>query len=404
MSTTPTPCTPCTIHGASAETHCLTCDARICAACVAVVEERCPPCAHQHRRKARIVRSAAAGVGTLVVGSFVALLIVSGGISRATPKAVAPPPKPAGPPPFDYGTHHYTVENTQARLDKDPCNKSHALKLGETLNQAGDHARALALVTGWEPRCGAWPRLLWVAQHAHEQRREWEKAAGIATRLIASRPDDSDYWWWRGRDHVELGLDEQALIDLWQSLANQPNGFAANLLDKMARKNPEHACGAAFALQRFIEARPERAGRWATARRSELYVAGDCARLAGRGRTDIRHAASAPSIITTARLNGKPFTLVVMESAGHTVLTRSIGEAIGAEPTGRKIQVQVLGETLEAQLAMVKSFSVGGASAAEVQVALVDRLPGQITGLVGQTFLHRFQVSHVAAGLRLVAY
>ncbi|MBI3185009.1 MAG: RDD family protein [Myxococcales bacterium] len=294
--------------------------------------------------------------------------------------------------------------HTEAAIDGVQCNKRRALELGERLNRDGDHGAALLLVERFLGRCGEWPRLLWVSMVAREQRGEWKEAALVATQLIEDAPEDSDFWWWRGQANAERGEYEQAASDYHQSMANRPNGFAAGRYAKWAEEKLARPCEAAFALQYWLEQRPDQEEDWALERRSELFLAGGCDKLAGRGKATLRFEPGQPVVKVAARLNGKPAQLVISGRTSYTLVGSAFASRIGLKPSEQPaIEVRAAGKMVPARLVELDRLGLGKASAERLRVAVVEELPEGTDAILGVNFFWRFLVTAEPDGLLLSA-
>ena len=282
------------------------------------------------------------------------------------------------------------------------CDKRKALRVGERMNREGEFETAVGFVSGFTQRCGRWPRLLWVSIHAHGELGQWQQAAQDATAVIEADPEDSDYWWWRGRAYANLKQYEQAAADYHQSMANRPNGFAASRYAEWAQQGLQRPCEAAFALQAWVEQNPDETEEWVDAEVSRLFLAGNCARLAGQGKTKARFDPGAPEARVKAVIQGKPVTLVARSRAPYTVVDRAFAESVGlkvdAAPT---VRLRVAGEDVQARIVNLGEVRVGDAATVELPAAVVDRLPEGTQGILGVNFLWRFSTGDDGESLAL---
>ncbi len=275
------------------------------------------------------------------------------------------------------------------------CDKRRVLQLGDRLNRDGRYEAAIALVKRHEEKCGAWPRLLWVSLYAHQERGEWKKVTELATRLIDDAPHDSDFWWWRGEAFAELGQYEQAAADYHQSMANQPNGFAAGRYARWVDAELKRPCEGAFALGYWMDLRPDDFEDWAPEERARLYLAGRCDELLGRGKAVLKLSPGAP--VSTAKLdvNGKAGVVSLTQPAGYTLLSSAFAAKAGVDASSaNEIQVRTGGEWKKAKLVTLKEVRFGQATSREVLAAVVDALPDGIDAVLGVNLAWRFKVQN----------
>jgi hypothetical protein len=285
-------------------------------------------------------------------------------------------------------------------LAADSCNKKKALELAEILNRAGDHRGAIAVVEDFDDRCGRWHRLLWAEAYAREQLEDWQGAASIDTVLINHDPADSDFWWWRGRARLKLRDWPRAEADLRQSMTNRPNRFAASFF--ASDIGDHNACAAAFALQFFAE-RSARLTASLASKRTKYYVAGDCENLEGQGSHAIAFDPAAPVAAVSARVNGRRGSFILDPAAAYVTLSRDFADQAAISPGPALEGVLVLGDVLPAAAASAEEIAVGRARAPRVPVAITTALPGDVDGLIGQSFLWRFAAKRDGRRLRIRA-
>ena len=345
-----------------------------------------------------------AGIAGVVVAGVVAALILSQPEDKPAEVQTTEPERELEPeldqPKFDYGKYGLQIDNLRATRKKNPCAKRVAIDLGEKLNAAGDYHGAILLVDEFHKECGTYPRLLWVKVYAHEQLGQWSEAAELSTQLIADKPYDSDFWWWRGKAHAEGGNELQAKADFRQSIAAKPNKFAAA---RYAQYFGDHdPCEAAFALSFYAEQRPEQQATWATRDAERLYLAGDCDRLAGRGTTSIRFKDGAPIIKTRAKVNGRTGTFVVSDQSAYVTMSRAFADKAGVEMSSDSATIYLAEAHHTATLASA-DITAGRASAASVAIAVAGEMPGDIDGILGVSFLWRFAYDRMPGELSLTS-
>ena len=301
-----------------------------------------------------------------------------------------------------YGKHALEIRDQRERLAKTPCDRETALELGDRLNQMRDYDGALALVEHFSQACGEWPRLLWVATYAHQQKSEWAQSAAINGKLIADDPTDPDFWWWRGEDRAQLKQDTLAEADFRQSMASRPDKFAAFKLASLLTKTAP--CEGAFALQYLSEKRPERVGQWASEKINELHLAaGGCADLAGKGRASLGREPSSPLVKVEATVGGQTGVFIVSEQIAYVTVARELAQKAGIQEGSDEVSLYLGGDIVPARVAQVERVSLGPASARRVAVAVVDKLPDGVDGMIGLSFLWRFTTDTSGNKLTLAA-
>ena len=328
----------------------------------------------------------------LVAGGLVFLVLRSRGGGDDDAKPATETAVDAG---FNYGRHATSVKILRLQLERAPCDRGSARDLVRTLNQAGDYQGTIAFAREYHEHCEFYPRLLWNVSNAHQELGEYQQSAEVITALIKGRPRDSDFWWWRGEDYARLDEIDLADADYRQSMANKPNVFAARrYLPLMGERTP---CEVAAAIQTMIEQRPDQVAQWMRDTLSDRHVSGNCDRVKGTGRVEIAVADSAPVIESEAVINGQTGRFLIQQKSAFTVLTSNFAERSNPSRTTVEIPVYAAGAFVTGQRAILDTVSVGEASAPKVVSVVVDKLPGEIDGIIGASFLWRFRVEELPA-------
>lgn len=382
----------CLRHSESlAERLCDACGDPICQQCTFSegLELVCRRCANELQERRALKR-----IGMVVALTVVVGLGLAGRWAWQERARFLPEPEVVTPPP-DYGAEGAAIRRHREALAADPCNRKVAKQLADRLNRAGAYEETIEHVASFEAQCGVWHRLLWGASYAHRKLRQWPECAAVITRIIENEPDDSDYWWWRGRANAQAGELDRAEADFRQSMANRANGWAAKRFDQYL--GDTRPCGAAFALQHWID-HGERWDERTKSKRTRYYLEGNCQDLEGRGRVHIAIDDPRPVPTEEVIIGGAKGQFLLDERSAYVVLTREFAERAGVVANAPVDPVFTLGALVPATTGVAESVGLGKASADQVPVAVTDALPGDIDGVVGLSFLWRFSIENDASG------
>jgi uncharacterized RDD family membrane protein YckC len=292
----------------------------------------------------------------------------------------------------------YLIQKHRALLKSNPCSLGSAIALGERFIQLEENDAALDLVAKLESECGVRPRMWWISLTAHREKGELDAAIADSTRLIADRPTDSDFWWWRGEDWAKKGDAARAEADYRQSMAVYADRFAAKRFAELMRSGDR--CEGIFALQHLMDENPEAADSWAEESLAELHVGASCAGAIGQGKAKLS-IASDGSVRAAAQINGKKGRFLV-HPTGYVTIARAFADRIGLQPGETTVDVRIAERVVPARLALAERISVGGSRADRVPVAIVEELPADIDGLLGLSYLWRFRIERSERSLTLM--
>jgi len=216
---------------------CFDCLKPICVTCQCIekVTTYCPPCLKKKRAK-RKMRN--------VVVAALSLLLLAGGAFAYSQFE----------PSFDYGKRHKEVLALKAQVKDEPCSRRANLALNEMLNSAHDYRATLQNAARFFENCGPYLRLRWTTYHAHKQLSEYAEAVQEATYLTDERPDDQDYWWWRGNAYVGLEDWESAAHDFQQCMLISPRANYCPRRRALLNRHRRQLCDLNLELRRAGQA------------------------------------------------------------------------------------------------------------------------------------------------------
>ncbi|MEW5854589.1 MAG: retroviral-like aspartic protease family protein [Myxococcota bacterium] len=363
-------------YGTPAETTCFTCLEPICRVCTVHDFEgaQCAACLGDKRRRRRVaalsvVASAAVTGVILGVGAFKYNVGTLGS--------------------YDYGPHTREIRQLRARLDQSPCNKRHMLDLAERMLGAGDTNGVVTRVRTFQEQCGDWPRLTWLTYEAHKRAGAYDQAIADATLLIDDGPEDKDFRWWRGLAHEMKGDLTHAVVDYTQAQLLQPalSNIPFNLasaLDQLDRP-----CEALLPLELFLLHHDEHRDDERVAERM-MRLEVRCPQRRAEGGAELGVDRRVEATVGAARLK-----LVVDPVAPLVVLSGADAERAGVKLTDpTRYILRTSHGPVHAQRGVVERVATQGASATQVEVAVAETLPAGVEGLLGGSFLARYDVEH----------
>ncbi len=309
------------------------------------------------------------------------------------------PAKPKIVSKAEWGKSRLKLEFLQRQLEKDACNKRHALDLAEKLNGVKEYEMAIEVVDAYSSKCDPWARILWPKSVALRYLKRPQEGAPVVTKIIEADKSDSDYWWWRGRHYADAKETDKAEADFRQANANNPSGWGSGKMSGYL--GDERPCESAFLITRYTEQTKKKVGDWAGPARTKHWVAGNCDALAGKGSTTIKWKKSAPVAKAQVKIGSATTTAIVDTKAGLSVVSKAFAEKQGFA-LGAEVQTLGVGQMLTGKLTAQK-VSVGRANASAVKLLVVDAVPGGVDAILGQSFFVRFKNTEKPGSLRLAA-
>lgn len=328
------------------------------------------------------------GITSGVVAAIaIAIVIVPGKDELEPPKPVVP----VAPAPVIGPANPHTVSSIEQSV-VDSCDPTKIRNLVQLFNEEAKHFAAVRAGNAYQKKCARSPRLDWDILYAYEQMKEWREASKITDRLLREDPTDSDFWWWRGKVRRHLANHEGALVDLRQSLSQSTehsNGVQIDHVDAVA-KPLDTRCETAFGL-RWLAGLGVELSTAAERQMLEVYFESDCKRLDGTGEFSWSTDALKRPKLSGAIGTSKKLVVMIDSGIGTTLVRDTVADQL-ALARGNEHEVMTPTGLGKGHLSST-TISIGKATAADVPVAIVDKLPEGVDVVIGLSFLWRFDVA-----------
>jgi aspartyl protease family protein len=345
----------------------------------------CASCLRKERRKPRI---------RLIV--VAALLVAVGAGGYATYKAYEPR--------YDYGAVADDVARLERALEKEPCDQQNIALLLEQMLVAGDDRGVIGRAAAFSSKCRDESRVTELTYAAHERLGELDQANAELTRLVETTPRHPYYPVWRARIRERQGNLDGAAEDLQQALVLYPAATdiplsLATILEKQGKP-----CDAIAPLEGVVFRYP-----------NEGFVVGVRARLAslddkgcaktGGARVTIRDVAGNGSFRTKVVLGEKETAAFVVDTgATYVTLSRKLADRLHLDlSTAPKRELQTANGKRDGLFVILPSIAIEGLSTRRVPAVVIDDLGPGVDGLLGQSFLSRFEMKQARGVMELSA-
>jgi len=328
--------------------------------------------------------------GLAVGGAYAAGVFGAGG--------KAPPEKPS----FDYGPKTGRVAKVRKQLEREPCDRTKMMELSQLLFSVQDWRGTIQSSEDFITRCGKFTQPRSLTYSAHIRLSEFDLALKDAAELIESSPRNASYWVWSGLAHEAKGDLDKAVGDFQQAFGLQPDQVqVANQLASVYERQ-QKPCDALLVLLQHLQAEPAaEADSRIKERMAKLAVEGKCD-VGGKGRAVLSVSRNGAMWVEPL-LNGKVKGRFLVDTGATSVaLTQEFAEKLGLELSkARTVPIQTANGLTTARLTKVQSIELQGAHATDVEVTVSSTLPPGMDGLLGLSFLARFEMRLDARAGRL---
>jgi len=284
----------------------------------------------------------------------------------------------------------------------EPCDWNAIYKLAEELSKDDQRRNAATLYEYYDRSCGKANTATWYAANIYEQIGDHPAALRAIGRYIEDTAENPDGYYLRARSNEALRNTDQAISDYLTtiSLINDPakTSYAVFKRLSLAYEAKGKFCEAASAVQTWVAANGEHDNSQLNFLVSDLKKKGDCTTDYATGQDTFRHQPDASGVIhVDAYVNGVKGRFVVDTGAALVSVSRSFAERAGLKPSkDSEILLGTANGITKGNRVTIDSVRVGKVKAEKVLgVAMqkTDALGSDIDGLLGRSFLARFDIT-----------
>lgn len=315
---------------------------------------------------------------------------------------------------LDVTTLPSTFEYTQGagrffdQLQREPCDSEAVVPLAKLIEQSGYPRESAKSALAFGRRCGQNDELLEIAYAALTRVSDYSGALGVSEEMVKLDPASSRYRFLRGTAYERLKNYQAALNDFISTLQLFSNlsNVAASEFYRISRMYEAigRPCDAITPLEMFLS--------YDVRGRQTPQISQMITQYANKGNCRASYATGGDRALVGSanmvdvRINGAKGRMIVDTGASLVSITPSFAARarIHADESN-PITMQVVGGTVQSAPGYAQLVEVGSAQAANVPVLIStgnDAAYGaQVDGLLGMTFLARFNVTLAGGVLEL---
>ncbi len=284
------------------------------------------------------------------------------------------------------------------KLAREPCDPKAIFKLTEAVAKAGEERWAAKALVAWAGQCGAGTEGdLRKAASLYLDLHDYPRAFAIASQLTDQHPSVGGDWYVRAKAEVGLGRVDDALLSYANTihLEERPRMVGAWVFHEMSDlyASTGKSCAAIGPIEDYVALDPATRDTAAEHHLIEGYEAkGKCqARAAGAQSFPV---VDANVVHARVSIDGVVGTFAVDTGASFVTVTPAFARKSHLEAgNGPRLSAMTANGAVYSAMAVATSIKVGRVEARQVPVAILDQGLGTIDGLLGRSFLSRFDVT-----------
>lgn len=299
-----------------------------------------------------------------------------------------------------------TIATAFKDLIASPCDKTAIFSLASELSRVGERRPAADALLGFARSCPNSEGEQYQAADILFGLGDYVGSIAVSDKLVELRPDNAQYYYMRGQALNYLGRYEDSTRDISSAIGLYPSVKDVNSeafwLLASGYAALHRYCEAVTAIETYVYADVEKRDLATTRRRIDDYSSkGNCAAGYADG-TEVVRRTNGGTISATIKINGVTGHFIVDTGASMVTMTSAFAEKAHVDPGSQTIMINTANGVSDAMLSSVGSIQLGRATARDVPAAILKQAvaPG-IDGLLGMSFLARFNVAISSSELRL---
>jgi clan AA aspartic protease (TIGR02281 family) len=291
------------------------------------------------------------------------------------------------------------------RLQREPCDGDALQRVARSMEAAGYLRESASTLEAFHRGCTPSPGMLQSAYNTFTGIGDHAAAIRVADELTQYDPGNYDYRFMRGKAYENSKNYKSALADYVSTLALFPDLSKvhvsqfyeiSDMYDKIGKP-----CDAIGPLETYISYNvKERQSQQIAKLISEYSQRGKCAATYANGSARV---VMPPSNVVDVTMNGARGRMIVDTGASSIVITPEMAARARITPDeSNLLDVKVVGGSMKQATGYAQNVQVAEATAANVPVLIAvrskDAFGSNIDGLLGMTFLSRFNVT-VSSGI-----
>jgi aspartyl protease family protein len=301
------------------------------------------------------------------------------------------------------------------QLSREPCYRDAIIGLSDALLGSGYPRESATILVAFAKQCGGAENasILIRAYTSFKKISDFSAALRIADQLVNYNPADAQYRYSRGATYEQLKNYSGALNDYIAALQllGDPSKIAGSQFYDISSMYAAlgRYCDAIAPIETFISFNPaQRRTAQTTKLISEYAKKGNCDLDYARGAGHVPLIGATGVHTLSVMVNGISGNFILDSGATYVAVTPEFSERAKIKlEAARQLPIKTVGGVTVADLGYADKVSVGNAEAQGVAIAVIrganDPFGGQLDGLLGMSFLARFDVRLSQNGIELRA-
>jgi aspartyl protease family protein len=294
-------------------------------------------------------------------------------------------------------------------LQGEPCDKHQIYQASVSLEHVSAIRDAAVLLKGYAAICPDADGELYHSAELYYLLGDYDAAIEQANSLARLQPDNANLFYIRARAFQGAKQYQDALEDYATTIRLFPD-LARVKSEVFMRMSATYValgrnCEAMIPIQMYMALDPDkRATLPLRSMITDLSKKGACNATFAQGEAVIPRSGNGV-IMTVAEINGVKGHFVIDTGASFVALTPAFAEKVKATPVrSDPLTMHTANGAVTTNLATANSIRLGNLSASTIPLVVIDKpIASGVDGLLGMSFLSRFDIAMTAGQIRLTA-
>jgi clan AA aspartic protease (TIGR02281 family) len=295
-------------------------------------------------------------------------------------------------------------------LSRERCDRQAVYRLAKGLEDESYRREAAEGLVKFSDNCGGYADGIRRAINLLLDISDYTRSVELADKLIEMEPNSDNGYFLRALAHEQSNQCEKAIADYSSAIELFGNkDRISSVAYEAISKCYEHLgqyCDAMVPIESWVALNPNEHDNDQT--RSilrRLSSKGRCAQETKGKKEEVIRRKGADVILVDASINGVKGTFMIDTGATFVTIKKGFAEKAGLKVTGQRIKLNTANGTVDGYLTKAKSVKLRSLESQRVQVVIQvdeeDDYGDGTDGLIGMSFLSRFDVAMDAKTLRI---
>lgn len=310
----------------------------------------------------------------------------------------------------DQALRNPDVAKQLGALARERCDREAVVRFSRALEDESYRREAAESLVHFSDKCGGFAEGIRTAINLMLDISDYKQAVDLSDRLIAMEPNDDNGYFLRAVAYERDNQCENAIADYSSAIAlfGNKDRISSTSYESMSGcyEKLGQYCDAMLPIEAWVAINPgEHDNDQARSILKRLSAKGNCAQTTIGKKEEIIRRKGGGTVKVEAAIEGVKGSFIVDTGATFVTIKKKFAEKAGIKVAGQKIKLTTANGTVDGYLTRAQSIKLRSLEAEKVPIVIQadgeNDYGSGIDGLIGMSFLSRFDVALDAKTLRI---